>query len=62
MSKVTLATFNCENLFQRFKFTAKATPQKVENAVKNGFPRFPGVGPHKPSASDHCPVAIKISI
>lgn len=37
MSKITIATFNCENLFQRFKFTAKASPQKVDNAVKNGF-------------------------
>lgn len=37
MSKITIATFNCENLFQRFKFTAKASSQKVDNAVKNGF-------------------------
>ncbi|MBN8576737.1 MAG: endonuclease/exonuclease/phosphatase family protein [Cytophagales bacterium] len=37
MGKITIATFNCENLFQRFKFTAKASPQKVDSAVKNGF-------------------------
>lgn len=37
MAKVTIATFNCENLFRRFKFSSKADPKKIENAVKNGF-------------------------
>ncbi len=34
---ITIATFNCENLFTRFKFGTNATPAEVENAVKNGF-------------------------
>lgn len=33
----TLATFNCENLFQRFVFNENLKPEKKENAVKNGF-------------------------
>lgn len=37
MATITLATFNCENLFQRFKFTGKATQKKIDNAVQNGF-------------------------
>jgi endonuclease/exonuclease/phosphatase family metal-dependent hydrolase len=34
MPTFTLATFNCENLFLRYKFGSKADP---ESAVKNGF-------------------------
>lgn len=34
MPKATVATFNCENLFARFKFNANVDPAK---ATKNGF-------------------------
>jgi endonuclease/exonuclease/phosphatase family metal-dependent hydrolase len=38
MTKITIATFNCENLFQRFKFSAApASQKKVEDAIQNGF-------------------------
>lgn len=37
MTKVTFATFNCENLFRRFKFSTKAKPERVSHAVENGF-------------------------
>lgn len=37
MTKLTVATFNCENLFRRFKFSSKAKPEKIQNAVENGF-------------------------
>jgi len=37
MAKITIATFNCENLFRRFKFTSKAKPEKIKNAIENGF-------------------------
>jgi len=34
---ITIATFNCENLFNRFKFSEKATEAKITAAVQNGF-------------------------
>ncbi|HXH17470.1 MAG TPA: endonuclease/exonuclease/phosphatase family protein, partial [Chitinophagales bacterium] len=37
MGAVTIATFNCENLFVRFKFGKRLSEARVTNAVKNGF-------------------------
>jgi endonuclease/exonuclease/phosphatase family metal-dependent hydrolase len=37
MSTVTIATFNCENLFRRFKFSENLPPSKIEKALQNGF-------------------------
>jgi endonuclease/exonuclease/phosphatase family metal-dependent hydrolase len=37
MSSFTLATFNCENLFIRFKFGTGIKLPAIEKAVKNGF-------------------------
>jgi endonuclease/exonuclease/phosphatase family metal-dependent hydrolase len=37
MAKLTIATFNCENLFQRFKFNANTSQKKIDDAVQNGF-------------------------
>jgi endonuclease/exonuclease/phosphatase family metal-dependent hydrolase len=37
MPKLTIATFNCENLFIRFKFGEKVKQSAIDNAVKNGF-------------------------
>jgi endonuclease/exonuclease/phosphatase family metal-dependent hydrolase len=34
---ITIATFNCENLFKRYKFSTKASQAKKDNAVENGF-------------------------
>ena len=37
MAQLTIATFNCENLFQRFRFNANAPQKKIDDAVQNGF-------------------------
>jgi endonuclease/exonuclease/phosphatase family metal-dependent hydrolase len=39
MQALTIATFNCENLFMRFKFGKKVKKSSVDNAVQNGFIR-----------------------
>ncbi len=39
MTQVTIATFNCENLFLRFKFRDGISQSKIDNAVQNGFIR-----------------------
>ena len=37
MQTLTIGTFNCENLFSRFRFTKKVKKSAIDNAVKNGF-------------------------
>jgi endonuclease/exonuclease/phosphatase family metal-dependent hydrolase len=37
MKEITIATFNCENLFIRFRFRQNISQTKIDNAVKNGF-------------------------
>lgn len=37
MIQITIATFNCENLFLRFKFRDDISQSKIDNAVQNGF-------------------------
>jgi len=37
MPVITLATFNCENLFRRFKFDQEIPKEKALEAVANGF-------------------------
>lgn len=37
MKEITIATFNCENLFIRFRFGQDISQAKIDNAVKNGF-------------------------
>lgn len=34
---ITIATFNCENLFKRYKFSSKLADDKKQDAVENGF-------------------------
>ena len=34
---VTIATFNCENLFKRYKFSSKLADEKKQDAIQNGF-------------------------
>ena len=37
MSTITIATFNCENLFRRFKFNENISETKLETSIKDGF-------------------------
>ena len=37
MTKITIATFNCENFFMRYKFNAKVSEAKKNEALENGF-------------------------
>lgn len=37
MAKIKIASFNCENLFIRYKFSSKLSDKKKDEAVKNGF-------------------------
>lgn len=37
MGKITIATFNCENLFRRFKFNSNISKESVEKKLKDGF-------------------------
>lgn len=37
MSTITIATFNCENLFRRFKFNETLSQTKIDNSIKDGF-------------------------
>lgn len=37
MTTLTIATFNCENLFRRFKFNENLSETKIDNAIKDGF-------------------------
>ena len=36
-TSITIATFNCENLFKRYKFSSKLADAKKNDAVENGF-------------------------
>jgi endonuclease/exonuclease/phosphatase family metal-dependent hydrolase len=36
-TQITIATFNCENLFKRYKFSSKLAAEKKDDAVENGF-------------------------
>lgn len=36
-TECTLATFNCENLFRRFRFRKNLSEEQLQNAVENGF-------------------------
>ena len=37
MKKITVATFNCENLFIRYRFGSKVKDATIKKAVENGF-------------------------
>ena len=37
MSTVTIATFNCENLFRRYKFNKNLTKEQIEKRIADGF-------------------------
>lgn len=37
MSTVTVATFNCENLFRRYRFNKNLTKEQVEKKIADGF-------------------------
>lgn len=36
-TNITIATFNCENLFKRYKFSSKLSDKQKNNAVEHGF-------------------------
>lgn len=37
MSTVTIATFNCENLFRRYRFNKNLTKEQIEKRIADGF-------------------------
>ncbi len=37
MSTVTIATFNCENLFRRYRFNKSLTKEEIEKRIADGF-------------------------
>lgn len=37
MSTITIATFNCENLFRRYKFSSTLKPEQIEKKLQDGF-------------------------
>ena len=37
MSTITIATFNCENLFRRYRFNKNLSKEQVEERLKDGF-------------------------
>ena len=37
MSTVTIATFNCENLFRRYRFNKNLTKEQIEKRITDGF-------------------------
>ncbi|HLP36367.1 endonuclease/exonuclease/phosphatase family protein [Lacibacter sp.] len=37
MSAITIATFNCENLFRRYRFNKNLTKEQIEKRITDGF-------------------------